>query len=1327
MTAHHDTDSGFRLSPQQRLRWQAALPAPTMTLDIKGMRDVEQLTARLQALATTHESLRAQLRALPGLNAPLQCPSAHGAVSIDTVPPLWSKPSSALPGDEGSGGIRGRLEMLAEGHYRLYLSLPPLSADRGTLLRLARALVAPVTQEQDGNALAYSHYTAWLYELQHDEDAEQGRQYWQRQCPPLWQPRSLAYRQNRAADAGLADSTLPADPRLDRALTSFCRTHDYSPEEVLLTAWGAVLQRLSKGTGDDTTAVPLGWVHDCREDYEELADIWGVFSKTLPLPWSAVPNESFRAALARLRENRDTSCEWQEYYAVDTDPDPAHSCFGFEWGGQLSMESDASTGIRIEVSAIRAPIQNFDLLLVPERNAQGELRFQLYYDASQYSARSASVLLEQYQSLLRDALTEPDQLLAALSLHSPAFDKTLESLQEARDWPALTGDDLYPAWFSRQAQCYPDVAALHDNSRDGAALNYRELDARSNRLAHHLRDLGIGPESRVALYMDRSADMVVAILGVLKSGGAFVPLEIHQPAARTLTIVEDANPDLLLCTRARPFSALGRVPQLLLDNLPLASCPSTAPAITVTPDNAAYVLFTSGSTGKPKGVLITHRQLHNYVNSILSRVPLNAGEKSAIVTSLAADLSYTLLFTVLLSGGELHIIDRNTTLDPQTWARYQRGQAIDHLKVVPSLLDAWLSHDDPAAVLPRRQLILGGETCKPVLLSKLRAAAPALQLYNHYGPTETTIGVMMHKVDAASPAEILPLSERLDHTHIYLLDEALKPVAPGQPGEVYIAGANLARGYLCPQQTAERFIRNPFPAGGARLYRSGDLARYFPDGSLELLGRADRQVKIRGFRIELDEVETLLSNLPAVGQAAVVAVPRQQGDLQMFAFVALKPGQQSSLAQIQGQLQDRLPDYMVPNLRLLNSLPLMSNGKLDRLTLCQQASKLLSRSGGTPPATPLERLLAGLWAEVLGLEKVGVDDDFFALGGHSLAAVKLVSRLQTLLATPVKVNMVFSAPTVAQFAELIKEGARLAPLVALSSDCSAEKPHLFCFHPSTGHLRDYRHLVEFLPQWQLWGLQAAYLTDDTRLADPASLHTLAGDYVAELRREQPSGPYYLLGWSLGGLLAITAAGQLEQTGEDVGFLGIVDSQPTPDETASSIDQLMQWAEEEFDHASRQRLRDLTAEQRASLLNRLNAVDPADWPLALGSWARQHGLHLENDSWQHAEARQRHYEHTQRLIRSFNPPRLHCPMTVWWAQETLDQLDAGKALPADWQTLTEGQVSTRIIASHHLDILQKKDWQQQLNAALHQAVSDYAGQVYRSQRDRSATTTDEVVW
>lgn len=1042
MSMYEEREEAFALSPQQRSQWLAGAPAARLVLDVRGTPALAQLQARLTALAACHDALRLQTRPAPGLQVPLQGLAAACVVLVD-------------------------VQAQADDVQRVTLHLPALTADHGTLSRLARALGSAQAPVPDDEAMTYTQYSAWLHDLQTDDDAEHGRTFWSEQALGAQASQAVLYRQARS---DVPATLLTTEATVNPALSAALQAQAEPVEHLLMAAWGVLLQRLSVG---DQPALTLNWVHDCRDDYEELADCWGLFAKALPLPWQPAAEQPFGHALAALRTLREHAVEWQEYSPA-TDP----VAFGFQWVAPVETS--------LKVVALDAVPLGMELLLVA--NAQGQLR--LHHRADRYSVAAAQTLLEQLQSLLLDALNHPGKPLAELSVHAPGFAAALAARQGATQATAFVS---VPQAFGETATRFADHLALRDA---GEHLSYSELHARSNQLAHYLRAQGIGREDRVALYLDRSAQMVLAMLAVLKSGAAFVPLDVHQPAQRSLTILQQAQPRFVLSGAAGPAPAQAGMGSLdLRDSAVWQQAPMSDVAPAIAPEDAAYVLFTSGSTGVPKGVIVEHAQLSSYVASVSLRLHLKPGERSAVVTSLAADLGYTLLFPALLSGGELHLLDKTTAMDARAWAAWQALYPIDHLKVVPSLLDAWLLHAQSAEVLPHKQLILGGETCSRRLLQQVQRLAPALSVFNHYGPTETTVGVVMHKVDPACDYARLPLDDRLDGMRLYVLDAQQQQVAPGQSGELYIAGPQLARGYLDAQQNAGRFIERD----GERLYRTGDTARYHHDASVEISGRADRQVKVRGFRVELDEIQAQLAGLPGVAQAAVEGIAKGELGLQLFAFLTLLPGHSVTVAQLHGQAQDRLPDYMLPSLRIVEALPLMGNGKLDRKTLQQWADKVLDNVGGALPRTPLEALLAEVWAQVLGLERVGIDDDFFALGGHSLAAVSLASRLQTVLSAPVTVNAVFNAPTVSAFATLVQAQFELSPLVRLSpADAHATGANLFCFHPSTGHVQDYRALLPHLPHlphWQLWGLQATYLGTDSAAPGNADMERLAAVYV----------------------------------------------------------------------------------------------------------------------------------------------------------------------------------------------------------------------------------------
>lgn len=1269
MSAFETREEAFALSPQQRSQWLAGLPAARLELEIKGPLALERLHQRLAALSVCHEALRLRVRPEPGLLMPLQV-----VESTVTTTDAISVEVRALDGDR----------------QRVMLQLPALSADRGTLLRLAQALASTDAPTVDDEAMTYTQYSAWLYELQADEDAEPGRRFWASQALDEAAASELLYREVRSDRSdGPVTTRLSANPQLSMALESFCQRHDASPEQVLMTAWGVLLQRLSSG---DSPALTLNWVHDCRDDYEELADCWGLFAKPLPLRWQAAADSQFAQALANLQVLYEQATEWQEYCGVSAALPADTLQYGFQWGGQLpdrldTLGSMASTLTVLDAQAIPA---GMELLLVAETTAGG-YRLNLCHLPGRYSEQAALVLLEQLQSLLLDALANPGKPLAELSVQAPSFTATLTALQAPSDAAALPFTSV-PASFDECAAQFPEYLALRDPN---GQLSYAQLQARSNQLAHFLRAQGVGREDRVALYLDRSAQMVQAMLAVLKSGAAFVPLDVHQPAQRSLAILQQAQPTFILSGSAGSAPALPGIGSLdLREEAAWQQAPTTATNVEIQGQDAAYVLFTSGSTGTPKGVIVEHQQLASYVASVSRRLQLAAGERSAVVTSLAADLGYTLLFPALLSGGELHLLDKETAMDAQAWAAWQEQYPIDHLKIVPSLLDAWLIHAQSAAVLPRKQLVLGGESCSRRLLQSIRSLAPALTVFNHYGPTETTVGVVMHKADPSVDYRRLPLSDRLDGMRLYLLDEQQALAAPGQSAELYIAGPQLARGYLDTQQSAGRFIELAHRPG-ERLYRTGDMARYRHDGSLEITGRADRQVKIRGFRVELDEIQAQLTSLPGVAQAAVECIPRGELGQQLFAFMTLAPGHSTTVARLHGQAQDCLPDYMLPTLRIVEALPLMGNGKLDRKTLQQWADKVLDTVGSALPRTPLEALLAEVWAQVLGLERVGIDDDFFELGGHSLAAVTLASRLQTALSAPVTVNAVFNAPSVSAFAALVQAELKLSPLVRLSAPNAVEAANLFCFHPSTGHVQDYRTLLAPLSAWQLWGLQAAYLSDDSTTLG-GDIESLAALYVEHLRQQQPQGPYHLLGFSLGGLLAIAAAARLESQGQAVAFLGIIDSQYQHQAPEDSVEALLESASQALTPDSQSVMRRLPPPIMAALLEQLDALPPAARLPELVQWARQQGLQLDGDSWEHLQTRLRYQQHTQHLLATFKPARLSCPVHVWWASDTLAQADFADP---HWEDLSSGPLTREVITAQHLTILEQRALHEQLAAHL----------------------------
>ena len=569
-----------------------------------------------------------------------------------------------------------------------------------------------------------------------------------------------------------------------------------------------------------------------------------------------------------------------------------------------------------------------------------------------------------------------------------------------------------------QARRTPDRPAL---AFEAERLSYAELERRASCLARHLRGLGAGPEARVGLFVERSLEMVVGILGILKAGAAYVPIDPAYPAERAAFMLQDCGAKLLLTHGA----LLSRLPGaagpavVRLDAFDWSSPGQDCGEASVRPENLAYVIYTSGSTGQPKGVAIEHRNIVNYVLGVAERLELEPGMSHATVSTIAADLGNTVIFPALATGGCLHVVSQARAESHALLAEYFARERIDVLKIVPSHLAALQGGKDPASVMPRRRLVLGGEPSRLEWIEALRAAAPECVIFNHYGPTEATVGVLTYRVQGPLPrtqSGALPLGRALPGSTIHLLDASGGAAAPGAKGELCIGGRGVARGYLNRAElTAEKFVPDPF--GGERMYRTGDVARELPDGNLEFCGRLDHQVKIHGYRVELGEVESALRALEGVGDAVVLAREDAGGERRLLACVvgAAAP------AALREALRQRLPAYMVPAAFVrMEKLPLNANGKVDRQALAALPLEAPRAPAAAAAArTPTELTLAALWGELLGIEQVGFDEDVFDLGAHSLMAMKALTRIRDAFDVNLGLRDLFEHPTIGALARAI--------------------------------------------------------------------------------------------------------------------------------------------------------------------------------------------------------------------------------------------------------------------------------------------------------------------
>ncbi|HET9533334.1 MAG TPA: amino acid adenylation domain-containing protein [Blastocatellia bacterium] len=730
------------------------------------------------------------------------------------------------------------------------------------------------------------------------------------------------------------------------------------------------------------------------------------------------------------------------------------------------------------------------------------------------------------------AVTETNKTV----LHSPPLAECTDTQAE---YPR---DSCIHQLFEAQVERTPHkIAVVFEDSR----LTYSELNARSNRLAHHLRRLGVGPESLVAVFLDRSPDMIVALLGILKAGGAYVPLDPSYPKDRLAFMMEDAQITALV-TERRLFEELpAHTSQVVCvdaisetasqDDDENSDCRATA-------EDLAYVIYTSGSTGRPKGVQVLHRAVVNFLFSMQRRPGLTDEDILLSTTTISFDIAALEIFLPLITGACVVVVSRDVATDgTQLAAEIARSRATI-LQATPAtwrlLLGAGWEGDR------KLRMLCGGEALPPDLAARLLERGGCL--WNLYGPTETTIWSSLYQVKPGD--EKILIGRPIANTQIYLLDEELKPVPVGTPGELYIGGDGLARGYLNrPELTAEKFIKNPISdEPGSRLYRTGDLAQRMPDGQIECLGRIDHQVKIRGFRIELGEIEAALREHASVRESVVVAREDAPGDKRLVAYVVLDsraPELDSATraGEMRNLLSARLPDYMIPSAFVaIDRLPLTPNGKIDRNALL--APDRMRPEGRQPliaPRDPLEHQLVQIWEDVLEVRPIGVRDNFFELGGHSLLAAQMMNEVEQACGKRLALDKLYREATIEALASLLLEGeqqARQSPIVEIRAGGSRQ-PFFFLHGDHSGGGFYCLNLARRLESDQPFYVLPPHGTDGGRI--PPSIEGMAACRLRTLRELQPRGPYLLGGFCNGALVAFEMARQLEREGERVDLLALV--------------------------------------------------------------------------------------------------------------------------------------------------------------------------------------------
>ncbi|MEU1866242.1 amino acid adenylation domain-containing protein [Streptomyces gardneri] len=1049
--------------------------------------------------------------------------------------------------------LRAALFTVAEDDHVLLLVLHHIVCDGWSMGALAREVAAGYAAHAAGNPsparplpVQYADYTLWQQEVlgrvEDPESVVSGQlRHWKEVLAGLPEELVLPVDRARPAVPSHRGDAVPVtlDAGVHGRVVELARSSGATVFMVCQAALAALFTRLGAGTD-----VPLGTPVAGRTD-EALDDLVGFFVNTLVLRTDTSGDPTFRELLARVRHTDLEAFAHQDlpFERLVEELNPARSLARHPLFQVLLVKKDPTAsgqaesmpGLHTEVVPVGTWVAKFDLTVGIEERYDSEgrpagLDWTLGYASDLFDHATVERLGQRLSVLLTALAQDPDRALGAVDLLT---DEEHDRVRHHwNDTTAPVPATTLPRLFAEQARRTPGATAvLFEDER----LDYAALDARAEHLARHLVAHGARPERVVAVALPRSVELLVALYAVHKAGAAYLPIDPDYPQDRVAHMLDDAAPALVL------------TPGLLAE-LEAAPAPDSVRELPeALPGHPAYVIYTSGSTGRPKGVVVTHEAIVNRLLWMQHTYRLEPGERVLQKTPSSFDVSVWEFFWPLITGATLVVARPEGHKDPDYLAALIQRHSVTTAHFVPSMLEAFLA-TDVSACRSLRRVICSGEAL-PTVLAERFAEVSAAELHNLYGPTEAAVDVTWHRFEqaaAGSPpsAVTVPIGRPVWNTGVHVLDAGLRPVPPGVTGELYLSGVQLARGYLGrPGLTSERFTAAPFGPPGSRVYRTGDLARWRDDGTVEFLGRADDQVKIRGFRIELGEITAVLTRHPGVRQAAVVVREDRPGDKRLVAYVV------GETEELRDHAARALPAHMVPGQFVrLAELPLSPSGKLDRRRLPRPA-----RADTTPvrgPRDSREETLCGLFAETLGVETVGVDDGFFDLGGHSLLATRLIAGIRRAFGVDLGIQALFEAPTVAGLAARLADdgpttgtGDSLGSLLPLRPrGALAHAAPLFCVHPAAGISWVYAGLLRHLgPERPLYGLQARGLTPQELPA--AGLDAMVKDYLAQLRSVQPEGPYHLLGWSFGGLVAHALATRLRAEGQEVALLALMDAYP----------------------------------------------------------------------------------------------------------------------------------------------------------------------------------------
>ncbi|MGM9924501.1 MAG: amino acid adenylation domain-containing protein [Bacillus sp. (in: firmicutes)] len=1065
--------------------------------------------------------------------------------------------------------FRARLFHCGDQQYILLLLFHHIVADGWSLQPFAEDLAKAYNgKEPDDLPVQYADYALWQREaLGEEEDSgsviHRQLSYWGERLKGLPEELNIPSdypRPTVSNDIGRSlQFHIPAG--LHKRLRGIAKENNATLFMVLQAGLAALLTRLGAGTD-----IPLGSPVAGRNE-KSAEPLVGLFINTLVLRTDTSGNPTFRELLDRVRKTNLEAYDHQEIpferlveivnplrsqsrhplfqilLAMQNTPEPVLDMQGLLSDVEIGTTGTAKFDLTFELR------EQFD----ETGNLAGVAGY-AEFRTDMFEQGTVEEMLERWLRLMEEGSMQPDLEIGRITILS---EREYNRFFADAQYPRLeSSQDTIISRFEKQAAILPDAGALTCN---GKSMTYQELNGRSNQLARYLIRQGVGPEQFIALAFPKTLDMIVGILAVLKSGAAYVPLDPESPAERLSFILQDCGATLIIA-ESDAQSAIppewqdrkivmddGFIEQL--DKEKTDDIEKRERAIPLVPDHAAYIIYTSGSTGMPKGVIVPHRNVIRLLDSTDHWFAFTRDDVWTLFHSCAFDFSVWEIWGALLYGGRLVIVPHAVSRSPKEFLELVVNEKVTVLNQTPSafyqLMHAEVEHPELSRHLALRYVIFGGEALELARLEEWYDRHPesGTKLINMYGITETTVHVSYLELSrelASSKANSM-IGCGIPDLKVYILDDYLQPVPQGVIGEMYVAGAGQARGYLGrPALTAERFVANPYGPPGSRMYRTGDLARFLQDGSLDYIGRSDQQIKIRGFRIELGEINAACMKHPEISQAAAT-VKLINDDKKIVAYVV--SNRDFEQKEIRRHLSEYLPDYMLPAAFVrVDYIPLTINGKLDMKALPEL--EITAESTGRGPRNPEEEVLCDIFGEVLDLPLVSIDDSFFDLGGHSLLAVKIMSKIKEIFGLELSIGILFETPTVAGLSEAMHAGgpARNPLDVLLPLRKSGEQNPLFCIHPAGGLSWCYSGLLSALESdYPIYGLQARGISNNGER--PSSLAEMAEDYIAQIKTVQPEGPYRLLGWSLGGNVVHAIATQLQKQEEEVELLAMLDSYP----------------------------------------------------------------------------------------------------------------------------------------------------------------------------------------